>query len=198
MKNASPILNVVLLVAVAVLFYLHFSANKAAAPKLSTASVGGKTAVPSGDFRIAYFIMDSIDNSFAMMKDVREELTKEEEKMTADLTRMQKRYNDKVTQYQSQQNLSQVESEKMNREILQMQQQFTTSNQQMQQRLQDMTLRKRQEVKTKIEDFLTEYNKGKGYSYIMAYEPGFIFYRDSAYNITADLVKGLNNGYKKK
>jgi outer membrane protein len=55
-----------------------------------------------------------------------------------------------------------------------------------------------QDVKTKIENFLKEYNKTKGYSYILAYEPGIIYYRDSTLNITDDLVKGLNEQYSKK
>ena len=59
-------------------------------------------------------------------------------------------------------------------------------------------MRKMQDVKAKVEIFLKEYNKNKRYSYILAYEPGFIFYRDSVYNITGDLLKGLNAEYKKK
>ncbi len=197
MKNASLILNVVLVLAVAVLFYLHFSSStKQEVVKPVTSSTG---KVPSGDFRIAYFEMDSINNSFALVKDVRSELSKEEEHMNSELARLQKTYNDRFVQYQSQgKNMSSIESEKANREIVQMQQKFTASKQEMEQHLQDLSMRKMQEVKVKVEDFLKEYNKAKGYSYILAYEPGFMFYRDSAYNITADLVKGLNDQYKKK
>lgn len=68
----------------------------------------------------------------------------------------------------------------------------------MDQKYQDLQMRKKQEIKTKIEDYLKEYNKTRGYSYILAYEPGIIFYRDTMYNITGDLVKGLNDQYKKK
>jgi outer membrane protein len=68
----------------------------------------------------------------------------------------------------------------------------------MDQKFQDLYMRKMQDVKMKVEDYLKEYNKSKGYTYILAYEPGFIFYRDSSYNITADLLKGLNGLYKKK
>jgi outer membrane protein len=59
-------------------------------------------------------------------------------------------------------------------------------------------MQKMQDVKTKIENFLKEYNKTKGYAYILAYEPGIIYYRDSTLNITDDLVKGLNEQYSKK
>lgn len=198
MKNASLVLNIVLLLAVAVLFYLHFSSGKKPETQKAAAE---KTAgsVPRGDFRIAYFEMDSINNSFAMVKDVRAELSKEETAMNNALARLQKSYNDKFTQYQSQaQTMSSVESEKANRDIVQMQQRFASEKQQLEQRLQDLSMRKMQEVKTRVEDFLKEYNKSKGYTYILAYEPGFMFYRDSTYDVTADLLKGLNDGYKKK
>lgn len=200
MKNASLILNVVLLVAVAVLFYLHFSDKKIVEPTRVASSSNASTGkVPAGDFRIAYFEMDSLNNSFAMVKDVKTELSKEEEKVNNELARMQKTYNDRFTQYQSQaQNMSSQESENANRDIVQMQQKFAAAKQQMEMRLQDLSMRKMQEVKNKVEDFLKEYNKSKGYTYILAYEPGFMFYRDSGYDITADLVKGLNEKYKKK
>jgi outer membrane protein len=53
-------------------------------------------------------------------------------------------------------------------------------------------------VKRKIEDFLKAYNQQKGYSLILNNYPDLIYYKDPAYDITADLVQGLNNMYKKK
>ena len=53
-------------------------------------------------------------------------------------------------------------------------------------------------MKKKIEDFLTEYNKDKNYSYIVSYEQGLFYYKDTAYNITDDVIKGLNEQYKNK
>ncbi len=62
----------------------------------------------------------------------------------------------------------------------------------------DYVTRRMQDVKTKIEEFLKEYNRDKGYSYIVAYEPGLYYYKDTIYNITGDVVKGLNAMYNKK
>ena len=77
MKNALLALNLVLLVAVGVLFYLHFSGKKG--PETRIASSNQNTASSHGDCRIAYFDMDSINNSFVLIKDVKAELSKEEE-----------------------------------------------------------------------------------------------------------------------
>jgi len=55
------------------------------------------------------------------------------------------------------------------------------------------------DIRKKIEDYLKEYNKTKGFNYIISYEANsFIYIRDTAYNITDDLVNGLNAEYKKK
>ena len=199
MKNVSLILNLVLLVAVAVLFFLHFSGKKPASEPKVASSSSQNGSMAHGDCRIAYFDMDSINNSFALIKDVKSELSKEEENINAELTRLQKSYNDRITHYQGQsQTMSQVESEKANRDILQLQDKIRTTKQTMESRYQDLYMRKMQDVKSKVEDYLKEYNKDKGYAYILAYEPGFIFYRDSALNITSDIIAGLNDKYKTK
>lgn len=197
MKNASLILNVVLLVAVAVLFYLHFSTGKKSADAVVKGS-SKKNDTASSSFRIAYFELDSITNSFAMVKDVKNELSKEEDKMNAEMNRLQKMYNDRLSFYQNQGEMSQVQSETASREMMGLQERIRNEKQKLDQNFQDSYMRKMQEVKTKIEEYLKEYNKTKGYSYILAYEPGFIYYRDTAYNVTADLLAGLNEQYKKK
>ena len=196
MKNAATILNAVLLVAVAVLFYLHFAGNKKTGNAVVKGSVNNDTS--NSGFRIAYFEMDSITNSFAMIKDVKNELSKEEEKVNSEMSRLQKMYNDRLNYYQKQGEMSQVQSEAASREMMALQEKIRGDKQKLDQNYQDTYMRKMQEVKTKIEDFLKEYNKAKGYAYIIAYEPGFIYYRDSALNITDDLLKGLNEEYSKK
>lgn len=198
MKNALLILNLILLVAVGVLFYLHFSSGKKG-PDAKISSAATKVPMQAGDCRIAYFDMDSINNSFVLIKNVKDELSKEEVKINSTLTNLQKTYNDRITHYQGQQqSMSAVESETANRDILQLQDRIRSTKQEMEQKYQDLYMRKMQDVKAKVEDYLKEYNKDKGYAYILAYEPGFIFYRDSALNITSDIIAGLNEKYKKK
>ena len=200
MKNASLILNIVLLIAVGVLFYLHFSGKQVTQQtRVASSSQPGNPSVAADDFRIAYFEMDSVNNNFQLIKDVKSELGREEEKINSELARLQKTYNDRITHYQGQsQSMSQVESEKANRDILQLQDKIRSTKQELESRYQDLYMRKMQDVKLKVEDYLKEYNRNKGYAYILAYEPGFIFYRDTALNITNDIISGLNGRFKKK
>ena len=82
--------------------------------------------------------------------------------------------------------------------MLQMQEKIRGKQQELEQRYQDLQMRKKQEIKNRIEDFLKDYNQSKRYSYIISYEPGMIFYRDTMLDITKDLLEGLNERYKKK
>lgn len=196
MKNGILILNMILVVLVGILFYLHFSSNgntsKKTEPKVNQ-------SVSSKDFRIAYFEMDSLENSFAMVKDVKAELSRKEEQINSELERLEKSYRNKVAQYQSQgATMTQVQSEAAQRDVMQMQQNIQNRKQALDQEYQDYYMRKMKDVKTKIEDFLNAYNDQKKYSYIFAYEPGLFYYRDTAYNITNDVIKGLNAGYSSR
>jgi outer membrane protein len=199
MNRGLLILNMVLLVAVLVLFYLHF----AGAPKKDVKPAVVKRAdssLSAGNFKIAYFEMDSIENSFSMVKDVKRELGKEEERMNNEMANLEKSYRNKIAlfQKQAQTGMSQVQSESANREVLQLQESIRGRKQELDSKYQDLYMRKMRDVKTKIEDFLKDYNAQKGFSYILAYEPGLFYYRDTAYNITNDVIVGLNELYKKK
>lgn len=198
MKNASIILNIVLLLAVGALYYIHFS-NQASDSLVSKTSKSSDDRLENTACQIAYFDMDSLTNSYAMIKDVRDELSKEEESINKQMMGLQKAYNDKLTHYQKQaQTMSQVESERANRDILQLQDKMRGKQQELEQRYQDLQMRKKQEIKNRIEEFLKDYNQSKRYSYIISYEPGMIFYRDTLLDITKDLLQGLNERYKKK
>ncbi|MBL7741166.1 MAG: OmpH family outer membrane protein [Chitinophagaceae bacterium] len=198
MKNGLLIWNVVLTLVAGYLLFNQFSAPK------HPASVQGKVAsndsTASGmPFRIAYFEMDSVENNFQMVKDVKAEISKKEEAINMELDRMDRAYKTKVGGYQNQaQSMTQAESEQATQDVMQMQERMKATKQSLDQDYNDFLTRKMKDVKTKIEDFLKEYNKTKNYSYIIVYEQGLFYYKDTAYNITADVIKGLNEMYSGK
>ena len=80
-----------------------------------------------------------------------------------------------------------------------MQQQFASRKQNLEQALYKSTEDLKTKIRKAIEDYLKEYNKQKNYSYVIQYDANsFVYAKDSVYNITADLVDGLNAAYKKK
>lgn len=198
MKNGLMIWNVVLTLAAGYLLFNQFGSKKNVADTGSRDS-GKDSSVSNAPFRIAYFEMDSVENNFQMVKDVKAEINKKEETINMELDRLDRAYKAKVGGYQSQaQSMTQAQSEQATQDVMQMQERMKSTKQSLDQDYNDFLTRKMKDVKTKIEEFLKEYNKTKNYSYIIVYEQGLFYYKDTAYNITADVIKGLNEMYKNK
>jgi outer membrane protein len=195
-KNLLLAFNVVLLVLVGVLFYLHFSsASRPASP----APTKVMETVPAGQFKIAYFEMDSIENNYEYLKEVKDELKAKENQLTGQLNSMKNRYMEKVNKYQQEaQTMTQERQGAVQQELLQEQKMIQNKEQAMGGDLQDESFKRMQVVNKKIEDFLKDFNKDKGYSYILAHQPGTIYYKDTRFDITSEMLKGLNATYKKK
>ena len=197
MKNLTLIINAVLVIAVAVLFYLFFSKPKATA---------FASPAQSSSFKIAYFEPDSLQTQFEYYKSVRNTLEAKQQEYSKQIDDMKRNLQNKAENFQQKyQSLSQAELASRQNEIASMNQELANldreeknKEQMLSQQLQDETFKKLQEIKKEIEEYLKEYNKNKGYTYIFAGSPDLMYYKDTAYNITTDLVKGLNEKHKSK
>lgn len=194
MKNATLGFNVVIALAVAVLFYFQFSGKKS-----NAVSDGASKTAPAGSFRIAYFESDSIQNNFEYFKEIKRALEAKDQANSKQLNELKTVFTNKYQDLQrSAQSLSQAELANKQQELEQMQRTYQGKEQMMAQEMQDESFKKLQDVKKKIETYLTEYNKDKGYAFIFSSAPEFMYLKDTAYNITDDVVKGLNKLYPKK
>jgi len=149
-------------------------------------------------FRIAYFEMDSVENNFQMVRDVQGEISRKEKDYNNDLAKLDYAYQTRVESYRSKGKLSNDEIEKAQIDLKQLQDQLKGQKQQLDQDYQEFVMHRQLELKAVIVDFLKEFNKTKNYSYIMVYERDQFYFKDTAYNITAEIIKGLNEQYKNK
>jgi outer membrane protein len=94
--------------------------------------------------------------------------------------------------------MTQGDYEKAMADLRQTEESLRTRKQELEQEYQDFVTRRNLNVKKEIEDYLVQYNKTKNFSYIVSYEEGLFYYRDSSYNITSELIKGLNDTYLEK
>jgi outer membrane protein len=195
MKNALLVLNAVLVIAVATLFFLYF--NKKTTP-LQASIVNNETA-QSTNFKMAYFEMDSIENNYEYYKEVRNQLRGKEQQHNNDLQQIKNEYNQQLSDYSRLQGtLSQEDKMKREENLRRLEDTYKNKQQMQMDDLQSEGYKKMQEVSKRIQAFLKEYNRQKGFAYIFASNADLMYYKDSVYNITADLVKGLNAEYKKK
>ncbi len=197
MKNGWLIWNVLLSLVAGYLLIMHFGSSS---KKAATAKNGGAfDSTTGGPFRMAYFEMDSVAANFEMVKEVKAELNKKEEENNAKMDQLAKNFQQRYMYYQNlarSGNLSAAQSDSANQEIKRLDDEMKLIKQQLDQEYNDYMVRRQNDIKTKIEAFLQEYNKTRNYSYIISYEPGLFYYKDTAYNITGDVVKGLNALHK--
>ena len=194
MKNFTLGLNVVLAIAVAVLFYFHFaSAKKAVVNTTATATT------TNNSFKIAYFESDSLETGFDYYKQVSKELGASEQQKRNDILAQRNAFVEKVKEYQAKgQTMTQMEAAKANQDVEERQKQIQAIEQTKSQEIQDERFKKLQDVKKKIEEYLKEYNKNNTYSFILSSSSDLMDYKDNTYDITKDLIKGLNEKYNKK
>jgi outer membrane protein len=190
MKPNSWIVNGVMAVAIVVLFVLHFNSNST--PIKSS-------ALAAGGVKVAYFEIDSIQNSYTFFKDVKAALQAKDVENAKQLTALKNAFAIKYQDLQKNgQYLSQAEIGARQQELAQLEKNYTNREQQLAAEMQEESFKRLQEVKQKIEAFLVSYNKNKEFAYIFSSNPDLMYYKDTAYDITADIVKGLNAEYKPK
>ena len=198
MKNISTIISVVALLLVGVIFFTQNREIKQLKQQTEVMKPAGATS--SGpNFRIAYFDLDTLQAHYEFMKDVKNQAVDRENRINQDLASLDKKNQQQVESWRQRgNNMTQAEAEEANRKYQEMQQEFAAHKQEQEQQLYKFEEEKRNEIRKRIEEYIRDYNKQKSYSYILAYDANsFIYNKDTLYNITSDLVEGLNAAYKK-
>jgi outer membrane protein len=201
MKNLSLVLNIVLLAAVAFL-YVHVFGGKSAAknPAVKTAVSGDNGAV-ANRAPIAYVELDSLNERITYIKDKRKALEGEQKEIERQWqTDMKGLENQRDNFLKRGASITQEEAEKFQGELYQQQQQIEAKKQSAGQKLSQQSYEFMDDIQKKLKEFLNEYNKEKNYMYILTSGTGldYMVYKDSTLNITADVIKGMNEKLNKK
>ncbi|EPT33317.1 OmpH family outer membrane protein [Phocaeicola abscessus] len=174
--------------------------NKADVPPVATAA---DEVAPNGNLKIAYVEIDSLLSKYNFCKDLNELMLQKEENIRTTLNEKAKRLDADAREWERKvQNngfASQERAQQEQQRILKQQQDL----QQQQQRLSDefaaMQQKNNLELRDSISSFLKEYNKTKNYDLIFS-NSGLdnLLYAKQAFNITDEIVKGLNARYISK
>lgn len=196
MKNLNTILNVVLLVAVAVLFGLYFNlkgdTTKPATPLATADSVA---VMP-----IAYVNVDSLLTNYYYSRDLNEQILRKTESAQATLNQQGRALEAEMAEFQRKlQNnafFDRERAEKEQQRIVKKQEEF----QQLNQRLTMELAEKQEEINKTLRDNIMEqirkYNEVHKYQIIFSNAMNDnILYADKVYDITNDLVEYLNKQY---
>jgi outer membrane protein len=192
MKNGLLIWNVVLSLVAGLLLFLQFS------PKKNNSGTGKKLlkdTTAHNQFRIAYFEMDSVEANFNMVRDVKAEIDAKDIEYTNSQNKIDQTYKNRFNEYASK-SLTPEETEAAQNELRELAEKLKGQKQDLDQKYQDFRMRKNLDIKNKIEEFIKEFNKTKSYSFIVTDDTGLFYFKDSVYNITSEVIKGLNENYK--
>ncbi|MBL7840123.1 MAG: OmpH family outer membrane protein [Cyclobacteriaceae bacterium] len=188
MKNLSLILNAVLLVAVGVLFYLHFSSSK---PGVS------HTSAPVGDITIAYINSDSIVKRYTFMDDTKAVLEAKAKKLDADLNNRANSLRGEIAAYQRNQSSMTIgQAQALEADLGKKQQNLQLYQQSLSQQLAEEEAKLNKELYDRITAFLKTYSEANNIQVVMKFDPtSDVLYGQSALDITKPVIDGLNEAY---
>ena len=198
MNKGLLVFNLVLLVAVVVLFYLFLSNGKTDVGRSGTSRLPD-TASAWQHTPVAYFDMDSVEANFILWKQTQDDMMKREQAKNDSISMLRAGFQNFLQKMQGQfETLTSRQKDSLNTLLNQMDADLKNRAAELNQNYQSYYMTKQQDIVTKIKNYCSEFNKNGKYSYIIAREPGLFYYTDTAYNITAELLKGLNEFYDKK
>ena len=195
MKNLSLILNAVLIVAVGVLFYLHFASVPGSKKSKSSDSGHVASGVP-----IVYINIDTLLNHYDYYADLQNEMLDKQSELEAQLNSRTRTYDNNAKDYQDKVNKGLVtrrEAADLEQSLYQEQQEILQLRDQLAAQLAEEEQVRNRRLVENIMVFLKDYNKDQRYQYIFSNSFGSnILYAGDSLDITASVLEGLNQRYR--
>lgn len=195
MKNLSVILNIVLFIAVGVLYILYFS-GKGTAETHTTSEITNNAA------SIVYINTDTLLSKYKMAQELNEAFLKKQEERRTELNvkarELDKEANEFEYKLKNNGFISEARAVDARDQIVLKQQKL----QKLQQEMTDKMLVEQNELNKKlydsITDFLKDYNKQHNYNIVLSTTlGGNVLFAEEGFDITMDVVNGLNKNYTK-
>ena len=194
MKNASLVLNAVLAVAVAVLYYLHFST------KNTTEPVSASTTKSAPVRKTVYVNVDSLLTNYDYFKDTRKVLESKRFQLDNELNNKGRSLQNEVAFFQQRAQTMTMEQGRATEAALQKKQQdLVAYRDRVVQQLAEEEQKKNEELYNQIHDYLKKVNKQNQYDFVMGYSRGGgILFADTTLDATKSIIGGLNKAYQQK
>lgn len=200
MKNINFIFNIVLTVAVIVLFLLYFnqkSISTSPLKKVNDSNVVNTQSVSSGDFNIAYVNVDTLLNNYKLYNDLQNQLAAKQKQMEATVNQktVQLQKDAAAFQQKVQTNsfLSVESAQQQEQELYQKQQDLMDFKDKLSNDLVLESQKMQKQLLDTVTNLLKEYNVNFGYTFI--FNSGSFLYNNPSYNITDTITTLLNKRY---
>lgn len=206
MKNLSLALNVVLIIAVGALYYLHFSSTQSSSDA-STDSLAVAKSVELPEIRtasgaIGYINYDSLTENYEFFKQGVKDLEASYRRKENEFNNKQLAYQEEVERYkQLAPSLTEDARATRERQLIAKQEELIRLGEKLRDDLKDKENEFNKEFLKSIDDYLRELSKEKNYSYVFTYSkggPASIVFANDTLEITQEVINGLNEAYKVK
>lgn len=194
MKSLSLILNIVLIVAVGILFYLHFD-NK---NSVKEEPVADEATI--SELKIAYINADTVLQHYDFFKQKQTELEAKQKKLDQDYRNRAQALQNEVNNYQQTvANLTIGQAQALEEDLMKKQQNLRMYQESLTQELMKEEAKINQELYTKVTSYIKEYSKDNNIEVVVKYNQGSdILYAGEAMDITANIIDGLNNRFSEE
>lgn len=198
MKKVNLILNIVLVLAVAALYVLHFTGNSKTENTASTED--SRITAGSGD--IVYINLDTLVNQYDMYNDLRTELESKVSAIDNDLNKKGRALENDVKSFEDKMQkglLTYSQAESMRNDLMTRDQELRNLTQQKQMELANEESVMYNRVMDAIKTYVDNYNKEKQYSLILTttVATNSVINGEQGRNITSEIINGLNQEYIK-
>lgn len=166
----------------------------------TVASKNETTTTPASDNqKVAYVEIDSIMSQYTYWKDVTKIIKAKEANIQRTLAGKQKAIQAAAANFQ--QNVqankyTQIQAQQIQASIQKQAQDADALQQRLGAEYQNEVAKYNKALSDSVYNYLKEYNKDKKFAIILAKSGDNILYADPAYNITDDVIKGMNQAYK--
>ena len=186
-NNTSLIWNIVLTLAVAVLFFLHFS-NK---PEAGAVTADGQV-VPGR--RTVYVQVDSLLTNYDFFKETKKELENKNFQLENELNTKGRSLQNEVAFFQQKaQTMTPEQARSTEAQLMKKQQDLVAYRDQAAQSLGQEEAKKNEQLYKNIRAYIEKYNKENGYEYVLGYSlGGGILFANPSLDVTQKIIDGLN------
>ena len=192
MKNNISIgLNVVLLIAVVVLYVLHFNGDADTAEQTEVSSVA-----PT-DLSIAYVNSDSLLKNYSFFQELEKQLIDKRDKLNVEYQNRAEGLQKEISNFQATAgNMTISQARAVEEDLRKKQQNLMMYQEQLGQQLMQEESKMNAELYDKVSKYLHEYGMTKDLQIVLTYTKGSgVLYANEGLDITDQVLEGLNDAY---
>jgi len=202
MKNLSSIINVVLTIAVVILYVLHFKGNSKNSenPLSKNEKLEGKLA--NGTLKILYVNTDSLWNNYELVKEIEGDLILEKNKMESQFRSKVQKLEKEMIDFQTKAEKGLLDintAQAQEQDLMQKQQNLMEEKDDLAMKLMKKEKEYNEKIQNEIYAYLKKMNEDNPLDFVLGYTAGSgsLLYANDSLDVTDKIIKALNENHSK-